>query len=712
LGVAWSALDDGVYVVNMVPNQVSDANGSVPGGPLASFLVAVPMVITVTNTGDAISLGTLRAAISAADEFTLAPSVIVFSNTTAGGATNFYDGTTRTIALTGILPTITGSLSIVGPGSALLNISPANGGTFQLMPISPTYPNIGSISVSLSGLTLSGAQSMTGGGAIGDLNAAALTLTDVTLKNNTSDSAAGGGGIYLANGGSLTLVKCTIQSNRSNSGSRGGGGIEMYYAGFLSITDCTISGNWAGGRGGGVDVENAIGTLSTVTVTRSIIANNTVGLGGGGGLALGIGFSSRFGPSTAVNLMLDRSALTGNTAGGLGGGLYLPGEIGSLGATISNSTVAGNTADSGGGLGTATLLGKIAIVGSTITGNSAKSTGTNAGLGGGGISLYTGSTWPGSSSTVALDDTVVSGNLATNGNDDIAAGTAGVAVNVTTAYSAIGSNLGFTYVPGPGDLPVGASLNLQPLANNGGPTQTIAFATGSPLLNAGDPALANTTDQRGVPRSIGGRPDIGAYEYQPVTVANVQVNDGSLQRSEVRSITVTFSGPVSFASGSAAAAFQLTHVQTGNNVGLTAAVSTNAAGQTVVKLSFSGSETDLISGLNGGVLSLADGRYQLSVLSGLVSDAALGWSLDGNADGSPGGDYLSPAATFHGTGLRLFRLFGDANGDGVIDATDLSFLRYAFQTGTYISYLDADNSGAIDSADLSQFRVRYNLNVF
>jgi len=61
------------------------------------------------------------------------------------------------------------------------------------------------------------------------------------------------------------------------------------------------------------------------------------------------------------------------------------------------------------------------------------------------------------------------------------------------------------------------------------------------------------------------------------TVSSVVVNDGSAQRSELRSIAVTFSsnGPIIFAGGNAnaAAAFQLTHVQTGNTVALSAAVS-------------------------------------------------------------------------------------------------------------------------------------------
>ena len=106
----------------------------------------------------------------------------------------------------------------------------------------------------------------------------------------------------------------------------------------------------------------------------------------------------------------------------------------------------------------------------------------------------------------------------------------------------------------------------------------------------------------------------------------------------------------------------------------------------------------------------------MTVLGGAVSDAALGWGLDGNGDGSPGGDYVSPADTYHGNGLHLYRLFGDVNGDGVVDTTDLGQLRSAFNSNSgnasYLSYLDADNSGAVDFQDLGQFRSRFNANVF
>jgi hypothetical protein len=51
-----------------------------------------------------------------------------------------------------------------------------------------------------------------------------------------------------------------------------------------------------------------------------------------------------------------------------------------------------------------------------------------------------------------------------------------------------------------------------PLANNGGPTLTMALLPGSPAIGAADSASAPPTDQRGFPRPLGSA-DIGAYGF-------------------------------------------------------------------------------------------------------------------------------------------------------------------------------------------------------
>jgi hypothetical protein len=54
------------------------------------------------------------------------------------------------------------------------------------------------------------------------------------------------------------------------------------------------------------------------------------------------------------------------------------------------------------------------------------------------------------------------------------------------------------------------------LKNNGGPILTVALVAGSPVINKADPGISQGEDQRGVgfPRAVGGRADIGAFEFQ------------------------------------------------------------------------------------------------------------------------------------------------------------------------------------------------------
>ena len=63
---------------------------------------------------------------------------------------------------------------------------------------------------------------------------------------------------------------------------------------------------------------------------------------------------------------------------------------------------------------------------------------------------------------------------------------------------------------------------LGPLANNGGPTQTMALLPGSSAIGAGVAVAGVTTDQRGIPR--GNAPDIGAFQSRGFTIAVVSGN--------------------------------------------------------------------------------------------------------------------------------------------------------------------------------------------
>jgi hypothetical protein len=78
-----------------------------------------------------------------------------------------------------------------------------------------------------------------------------------------------------------------------------------------------------------------------------------------------------------------------------------------------------------------------------------------------------------------------------------------------------------------------------------------------------------------------------------------------------------------------------------------------------------------------------------------------GQPLDGDANGSPGGDFT----------LDLFRLFGDVNGDKTVNVTDLTAFRNAFGATTtdanYQPFLDFNGDGVINLTDLTQFRTRF-----
>jgi hypothetical protein len=162
------------------------------------------------------------------------------------------------------------------------------------------------------------------------------------------------------------------------------------------------------------------------------------------------------------------------------------------------------------------------------------------------------------------------------------------------------------------------------------------------------------------------------------TVDSVVVNDGSAQRSRVDSLTVTFSTEVTLSAG----AFTLVR-QDGTAVNLSIATSV-VAGHTVAVLTFDGPATEFGS--------LADGRYTLTLRADRVHDSA-GRALDSDRQ------------------VDLFRLFGDSNGDGVVDETDRALFEAAFGLHQgdpgYLAYFDFNGDGVIEAADRDAFFQRF-----
>jgi hypothetical protein len=160
----------------------------------------------------------------------------------------------------------------------------------------------------------------------------------------------------------------------------------------------------------------------------------------------------------------------------------------------------------------------------------------------------------------------------------------------------------------------------------------------------------------------------------PPQVKSVVINDGSAQRSEVRSITVTFDTVVTLDAG----AFRVVR-SNGLLAGVTKTV-TQVNGETQVVLQFTG------TGTYGR--SLVDGNWTLKVVGRRVHRA----------------DYR-PAVMAVDSLTSFFRLYGDANGDRTVDATDQAAFNAAFgQTDiTSLATFDVNRDGKIAAFDQTVF---------
>jgi len=202
----------------------------------------------------------------------------------AAGGDSIQFAVTGTITLSSGELWIERSLSVVGPGARLLNIS---GNRAQRI------FRVSGNDVVIAGFTLADGASSERGGAI--FNSGVLTVNRCTIATNTAASDTDGGGVY--NEGSLTLTDSTFAENSASG--RGGG---IFNNGAMSAQNCTFWNNQAL-QGG------AIATSGPAAVTRisncTVSANHALGStdAAGGGLFIGGG-----------SLWLMNSLLANNTA--------------------------------------------------------------------------------------------------------------------------------------------------------------------------------------------------------------------------------------------------------------------------------------------------------------------------------------------------------------------------------------------------------------
>jgi hypothetical protein len=465
---------------------------------LAPHAGATGSTFTVTNTNDA-GAGSLRQA-------------LIDANFNAGADTVVFDAAVSgTITLASQLE-VTGSVTVQGPGSAILSVSSATQQIFYL------YQAGVSKDVSISGLTLTGValaiHSWSTNLVLDDVVASGSTVDSaiviasndpsldqsLTIRNSVITRAnveQDGAGIRVEDGFGQHDVSIDNTEITNNTTTGNTGGLRVRNAASVVVSNSFISGNSSNGAGGGAFFGSDVGDVKFIST--SVDGNNCT-TGWGGGLY-----------SNNATFEILNSTVSSNTASYGGGGLQF--DDGQTVATISNTTITGNTAAGGGGV-RMEAMASLTINQSTITENRS----TDSRYHGGGVMLYSQGQQP---MTLTMSGTIVSSNTSVdtaNADIDVKDGRATI---VDADHSLLGDGTVDSVVTlvGSGNVRSNAP-GLGVLADNGGLTKTMALLTGSPAIDAGPNPVATFTgngfDQRATPylRVYGGRVDIGAFEWQ------------------------------------------------------------------------------------------------------------------------------------------------------------------------------------------------------
>ncbi|MCO5177920.1 MAG: PxKF domain-containing protein [Thermomicrobiales bacterium] len=517
---------------------------------LAGLLVTlVPAVsraasFTVTNTDDS-GPGSLRQAVQDASGLS-GDHTITFALNNCPCA----------IVLTSVL-IISGNITIQGLGADMLTISGGNATRVFLVK--------DGVTATLDGLTISDGSAEEGGGI--HVASSTLTITNSVFTGNGYVNVWGGwGGAINASSSTVTITNSTFSDNTGyigaaihsadsvlrienttvehNLSTYLAGGVSSMGTGSATIVDSIFTNNEGGesGTGGGVYAD------TDLTVIGSSFSNNDAGeYGWGGGIAMfggdlaitgssfientadaSGGYGGAIFTTYATSIEIADSEFVENT-GWMGGAIYTEGD--STISMISSTFDRNHATDTGGAIYASKPLN---IINSTFSGNSAKT--------GGGIGSYQ----FGSAADNVVANSTFSGNSAADKGNSIATfspmtiagsifadqdgsscwindpGTLIVAEIVDSGYN-LSSDA--TCVSAATSLPNADPL-LEPLADNGGSTQTHALASNSPALDripVGTLGCGTTLtiDQRGVERPLGTACDIGAFEALADTTAPV-----------------------------------------------------------------------------------------------------------------------------------------------------------------------------------------------
>ena len=256
------------------------------------------------------------------------------------------------------------------------------GGGSQGNPGGGIYVTSGTLNI--SGGVVAANRGNSGGGIYvnsGTLNISGGAVAGNEVINGHSDN---GGGIYV-NSGTLNLSGGYVTNNYKECGcndcrndvnnTHGGGGIALANSSVMNMTGGYVTGNYSGLAGGGI-YAGFFGHNVGFTMSGGTIAGNCAELGEGGGLRIAGGTN---GVIQATNKVYITNNVTNSNNDWGGGGIFVQ-EKGNL--SIMNALITGNTAGGfGGGVG-ACPTGETLIVnkdGAAIYGNEASGTNMSGG---------------------------------------------------------------------------------------------------------------------------------------------------------------------------------------------------------------------------------------------------------------------------------------------------------------------------------------------
>ncbi len=340
-------------------------------------------------------------------------------------------------------------------------------------------------------------------------------IVNCSFTHNTTGSNAfgtSGGGLYIE-GGAPVVDSCIFENNFSGYG---GGGMAIMHASGAMVSNSTFSGNHSAFRGGG-GLRNI---SSNVHVTNCTFTGNKVSF-------LGTADTDGGGIYNHSSIVTVRDCIfSHNTITGMGGGIYNRSSDLHLSNSIFYRNLAvGNGNGYGGGLyNFANFDRPVSVSNCTFLRNESR--------------FFGGAVFNSSSYNFRITNTIVWGNISL-GDHNTAPQGPGLYTDYTSTFPVVSYSLIQGHTGGEGNITPATDPLFTDIDNAAGadgiwrtPDDGLTLQFCSPAANAGTPDTTGlglpAWDLAGQARIFDGRIDIGAYEFQDISLSSaIYVDDAA-----------------------------------------------------------------------------------------------------------------------------------------------------------------------------------------